>query len=103
MPYWLHFKETSKETLTWIAAWISNHMPNKMWDGITYAFPNLQQVDYCSLGMDDKLHVTLYDGCNYLSMQVLKSIHVGKSDPDHNSITVTPVWQYILKGLLEAW
>ena len=26
--------------LTLIPAWISNHKPNKAWDGITYSFPN---------------------------------------------------------------
>ena len=25
---------------TWILAWSSNHMPSKMWDEITYPFPN---------------------------------------------------------------
>ena len=27
-----------------ISAWISNHMSSKMWDGITYPFPNFKEV-----------------------------------------------------------
>ena len=29
-----------QEHLLLIPPWISNHMPNKMWDEITYPFPN---------------------------------------------------------------
>ena len=36
--------------LTLIPAWISNYMPRKVWDKITYPFPKLQQC--WSLGMD---------------------------------------------------
>ena len=42
-----HFTEISEGTLallTWInfdPAWISNYMNYKVWDGITYPFPNL--------------------------------------------------------------
>ena len=34
--------------LTFIPAWINNHMPSKVWDEITYPFPNFNR----SLGMD---------------------------------------------------
>ena len=30
----------SHEELTWIPAWINIHMPSKVWDEITYPFPN---------------------------------------------------------------
>ena len=30
------------------------------------------------LGMDEQFHLTLYDGCNYISMLRLKLIHVSK-------------------------
>ena len=39
--------------LTLISTWISNHMPSKVWDEITYSFPNYKQLHWCwSLGMD---------------------------------------------------
>ena len=31
--------------LTFIPAWISNHMPNKVWDEITNPFPNFNSFD----------------------------------------------------------
>ena len=54
-------------TCTSTPTWISNHMPSKMWDEITYPFPN-----FWSLGMDKQFHPTLYNGCNYLFMLGLK-------------------------------
>ena len=30
--------------LTLILAWISNHMPGKVWDGITYSFPSFNSA-----------------------------------------------------------
>ena len=30
--------------LTWIPSWISNHMPSKVWDEITYPVPNFNEV-----------------------------------------------------------
>ena len=66
--------------LTLILAWISNDMPSKLWDGITYPFPNFNgcTVDHWSLGMDKLFHPTLYNECDYLSMLVLKLILVNK-------------------------
>ena len=61
---------------TLMSAWISNHMPSKMWDAIT--IPKLQQCNRWSLRMDKWLHPELYTGCNYLSMQGLKLNHVSK-------------------------
>ena len=37
---------------TVILAWISNHMPSKVWDEITYPFPKLQRCNRWSFGMD---------------------------------------------------
>ena len=33
-----------KHRLTLIPAWISNHTPSKMWDEITYPFPNFNSA-----------------------------------------------------------
>ena len=41
-----------KHGLTLIPAWISNHMPCKVWDEITYPILNFQQLHCWSLGMD---------------------------------------------------
>ena len=43
--------------------------------------PKLQRLHRWSLGMDKKIHPTLYDGCNYLSMLGLKLIHISKRGP----------------------
>ena len=47
-----------------IPAWVSNHMSNKVWDGVTYLFPNNHSD--CAVGQ--KFHSKLYNGCNYVSM-----------------------------------
>ena len=51
-----------------------------MWWNYLY-IPKLQRLHRCSLGMDKKFHLTLYNGCNYLSMLGLKLIHVSISGP----------------------
>ena len=38
--------------LTLIPAWISNHMPSKVWVEITYPVPKLQRCNHWSLRMD---------------------------------------------------
>ena len=49
-------------------------MSNKMWDEITYIFPNLQRWSL----MDKYFHHTLYNGWDYLSMLGLNLIRVSK-------------------------
>ena len=44
-----------------LLTWISNHMPSKVWDEITYPFPNFSW----SLEMEKYFHPTLYSLCNY--------------------------------------
>ena len=69
-----------KHGLTSIPAWLINHMLSKMWDEMTYPFPNFNggRFHRWSLGMDKSFHPTHYNGCNYLSMLGLKLIHVSK-------------------------
>ena len=55
-----------------IPAWISNHMPCKMWDGRLHGW---------SLGVDTLFHPTLCNGCNYFSMLRFELIHVSKRGP----------------------
>ena len=45
------------------------------------SIPKLQWCHCWSLGRDKLFHPTLYNGCNYLSMQGLNSIHVSKRAP----------------------
>ena len=59
--------------LTVIPAWISNHMPSKVWDEIGHPFQNLNG---CKFWMDKQFHPILYNGCNYLSMLGLKLIYI---------------------------
>ena len=56
-------------------------MPSKVWDKITYPFPNFNSCTVDVLGMDKLFHPTLYNGCNYLSMLGFKLIHVSKRTP----------------------
>ena len=44
-------------------------------------FSKLQRLHCWSLGMDKKFHLTLYNGCNYLSMLGLKLNHISKRGP----------------------
>ena len=34
------------------SAWMNNHKRSKVWDEITYPFPNFQQLQHLSLEMD---------------------------------------------------
>ena len=77
--------------LTLIPAWISNHMSRKVWDEITYPFPNLKYHCWRE-EMDRKFHPKLYNVCNYLSMLISKLMHVSKKalwwrHNGHNSIS----------------
>ena len=67
--------------LTLIPAWKSNHMPSKVWDEITYPFPNIKGCNHWSLGMDKLFHRTIYNGCIFLSMLGLKLTHVSERGP----------------------
>ena len=64
--------------LTWMnftnIAWIHNHMPSKVWDEVTYLFTyaTTEVLEY------KYFHPTSYNECNYFSMLVFMSIHVGK-------------------------
>ena len=44
VPFYIH-------GLTLIPAWISNPMPSKVWDEISYPFPKLQRLHRWSLGI----------------------------------------------------
>ena len=73
-----------------IPAWISDHMLCKIWNDITYPFPNFNGRNCWSLGMDKWFHLTLHDLCNYLSMLWLKLIHVNKWD--HSTMWCDVIW-----------
>ena len=70
-PFYKHDK-------TLIPAWISNCIHYKVWDEITYSFPNFNGWSRWSLGMEKLFHPTPYWACDYLSMLCLKLIHVSK-------------------------
>ena len=57
--------------------WIDNHMPGKVWDEITYAFPNFHG---CTTEVWE-FDLTLYNACNYLPMSGLKRIRGYSSSP----------------------
>ena len=62
--------------LTLFPARISNCAHYKLWDEITYPFPNFN-----GWGMHKWFHPTLYRTCDFLSMNGLKLTHVSKKWP----------------------
>ena len=45
------------------------------------SIPKLQRLNRWSLGVDEQVHPTFYNGCNYLSMVGLKKNYVSKRGP----------------------
>ena len=70
--------------LTLISAWISNYSHYKVWDEITYPFPNLKgsTIEVWQWISNFIPHfIMAYLACNYLSMLGLKSFWVSKKGP----------------------
>ena len=82
--------------LTLIPVWISNHMSNKVWVKITYPIPNFN-------GVTVLFHTTPHNGCNYLSMQVLKLIHVTKRCPKNLRSIYSLLTTQIAKFIGPKW
>ena len=63
--------------LSLIPAWISNHIPCRVCDEITYPFPNFNG---CTIEVWEWLSnfTSLYNGCNYLSKLRLKLNHISR-------------------------
>ena len=69
--------------LTWvnlIPAWISNHMPNKVWNEILM-HSETSTLDRWCLRMNNWFHPTLYNQCNHISMQWFKLTPFSKLGP----------------------
>ena len=71
--YWnhalvLHWSPLLQLGSTLIPAWISNHMPSKVWNEITYLFQNWE------------FHPIRYNGFNYSCRVLLKLIQVSQRD-----------------------
>ena len=64
--------------LTLILAWISNHMPSKICDEITYPVPNFNGCTVEVWEWISKFIPQVYDGYIYLSMLGLDLVHVSK-------------------------
>ena len=63
---WCHISSECQRLMLTLA-WISYHMQRKVWNEITYPFPNFERLHFWSLWMG-KFHPTLYNWCNYLRM-----------------------------------
>ena len=64
-----------------LVSWISNHIPSKMWDEITYPFTNFNR---CTIQVREWVHNFIpcfIMDFNYSSMPGFKLIHVGKRIP----------------------
>ena len=66
--------------LTLITTWISHYLHHKVSGAFTY-HPKLQRCNRWCLGMDIKIHPTLYWACEYLFTMGVKPIHVSKRGP----------------------
>ena len=64
-------------------------MPRKVWDEITYPFLNFD-----GLGMGEKFHPILYNGCDYISILGLQLFHVSKRGPKRRIILSSLHSQY---------
>ena len=87
--------------LTWISfnpAWINNHMPAKMWDENTYPSPHFNGFT-TEVWKWIIIFFLFYNGCNYLSMLGLNSIHVSKRGPRKQTIT----WSKVEQDLCTIW
>ena len=81
--------------LTLFPALIAYHIPTKIWDGITYPFPNFNS---CTIDVWEWISdfVTLYNGCNDFSLLVLHLINISKMVPHCD-------WYYIYMQGLFYW
>ena len=78
-PLWRHCNEPFVKWVP-VTAWINKHMYSVVWGEIDYSFPNFN--GYTSMvGYGWVIPPLLYNGCDYLSMLGLKSIHVDKRAP----------------------
>ena len=66
---------------TFIPAWNTPSNITKWEMKLFIHEPKLYQLHHWSLGMDKLFHLTLYNGCNYLSMLGLKLNHTSKMGP----------------------
>ena len=69
-----------RHRLTLISTWISNHMPSKVWDEITYPFSNF---DGCIVEVWEWISnfIPHFYDCYHLSMLILKLNNVSKMGP----------------------
>ena len=66
-----------KHGVTLIPAWISNHMPSKMWDEITFSIPKLQRCNRWSLGMYKLQVCFIPHSCNTISYPLFADADTG--------------------------
>ena len=72
-----------------ISTWISYHNHYKVWEEITYPFPNFNGCTILSLWMNKQYTHTIYWACDNFSMLGLKLIHVNKTGPANNVTQLT--------------
>ena len=86
-----HFYVTA--TLALLLTWINfhpsmnkHHTPSKVWDEITYQFPNFNRCKNTEVWeWTCAFHPALYNTCNHLSILELKLNHVNKGGPSTNT------------------
>ena len=72
----------SSPSIRWLEKWagISNYIHYKVWDEITYPFPNFNGAVVEGWKWISNFIPHFYWACDYLTMLVLKLIHVSKRD-----------------------
>ena len=80
---------------------VPSHYLNQCWNIVNWILANKIQWNFFiekngSLEMNKYLHLTFYNGCDYLSMLGLKLIHVSKRGPSslHPKVIVTCITLY---------
>ena len=85
--HWRIYAALGGDVLSLIPAWISNHMPTKVWDETSYLIPNFNGCTvflfsyFLGVGMENWFHIIFHNGCNYLSMLQWRLIHGSKDGP----------------------
>ena len=77
-----------------IPAWISNHIHYKVWDEITYSFPNFNGCTVEVWERINNFNPHFIMGGNYLSMLGLKLIHVSKRGHRYHGCCCLQLWSH---------
>ena len=80
-------------TMPYLISWIDSYFHHKLWDEITYPFPNFNGCTVEVWEWISDFIPYFYNGCNYLSMLGLTLIHVSKRGPwQIQELSINSLW-----------